>query len=94
MKALTTKPRMGMAAGRKTFSGAEFVVDQRRGVDSHEGDEGTEVEQLRAALVSHQESPNEGASADDQDVVAGNAVAGIDGGKDAARGGHLARPMP
>ena len=61
MKRAHHKPSSGASAGSRTFSlRAVFVVDERCRVDSHEGDEGAEVQHLRALFVSEQERRRSG----------------------------------
>ena len=60
------------------FFGADVVADQCGDVDAHEGQQGAEVEQVRALIVSDDEGACERDDADEDDVVAGNPAFGID----------------
>src|SRR5260221_6130801 len=51
------------------LAGSEEVVYEGCGVYSHKGNEGAEVQHLRAALIGDEKCANEGDSADHHDVV-------------------------
>src|SRR5271170_3568669 len=69
---------------------ADVVVGQRCQIDAHKCDQRTEVEQLRAVVVSDEESPNQRNHAHEYYVVGGNASSGMNRSKELLRNGVAA----
>src|SRR6266516_4640975 len=68
----------------------EEVVHERRGIDTHECDEGAEIQQLRAKLIAHQKAAGQYDGAGKQDIVARDVSPGLDRAEEAFRDGVVA----